>query len=52
VVRIALNDDATGSWAELELGTGDIGDVVRLLDSARAEAQDALDLSVRDNKTS
>jgi hypothetical protein len=42
-VRVAVNDDETGNWAEIEVGTGDIPDLVRLLEDACADAQAALD---------
>ena len=42
-VRVAVRDDRTDSWADIELGTGEIADVIRLLEAAGAEAQAALD---------
>jgi hypothetical protein len=42
-VRVAVNDDQTGDWAEIEVGTGDIPDLIRLLEDACADAQTALD---------
>jgi hypothetical protein len=45
-IRVAVNDDATGSWAEIEIGTGQTPDLIRLLESAHAEAQRALDRTI------
>ena len=49
-VRVAVNDDETGNWAEIEIGTGDIPDLIRLLEDARANAQAALDATRRDRR--
>ena len=50
VVRIAVNDDETGNWAEIEVGTGDIPDFVRLLEDVCADAQAALDAARLDGR--
>lgn len=40
-MRIALRDDETETWAEIEIGTGQVDDLVRLLQEAFADADDA-----------
>jgi hypothetical protein len=47
-VRVAVNDDETGNWAEIEVGTGDIPELIRLLEDACADAQAALEAAMRD----
>ena len=47
VVWLAVCDDASDTWARVPIGTGDVPEVMALLESARARAQEALDGTVR-----
>ena len=41
-VVIAIRDDMTDEWSQITVGTGDVDDVVRLLNDAYREADEAL----------